>query len=1031
MPALPVGATESSGASAAPASTFAPPSSDLESAWARPADESWSSSSDAELARLVLEQNDQDGPAGIDWSAVAKGLSGKRRTGRQVEGRWSVLTAAVTEALSVFDYVEGGDDEQQPKTSQAADPSTSQFSPEQRWTPAEDAALSSAVADFCPPDPSPSDIATTYPRFPDVAWTLMRSALTSIRTPRSLYQRFLTHHLPYPRSRSSTTYLSHREWSAEEDEELANAVDELGGRAKLGAAGWKDDGFEATAKWTIVRGSVRQGAREVKDVVLRWGEVQRDGGFVAEQRMEGWKGEGLPTYSTERDAVPVANGAARPQELQATPSHASSSAGLPPMPIIQSDQRDPPSTQSGKSKNRSWEGFTSEEDEKIRELRGSGMTWKGVAHELGRTHRSCERRWSRLKKAGRVSAPPAPRSIPAQPSQESTPVTYDALAFSFVPTPREAHQDEVPLEDHAKETGRTKTSEEARWGIPTSLAGSLASLETVSTSEVFFSSEDDVAILRLEQQYPRRFKAISGLLTPLRHAKEVKARWEYLTSPATSNRSSAPTQLPPPCALSPPVPRAAAPSHQSDSFVEPPAKRPRIDSSSSTTAHDAFLSANVSSSGHTEPVTSGSNEAEPSTSSPSHPFTTPHSAVKSYPTVAYASGSTAADQPVRPNPGPAPVARARPKPAEKPRRKVARVADFAHLLPGALEGLRCAFSHTSPPSGADSSSVSQSLFPVSHPHSGETRKIPREQALLLLVWNFAGVPWEWEKQLFGHHLVILGHLVNGSELSACLPADARSDFRDYIEAFLADDAPVLVRWQRLAGYAQWVCTTLPFARFALNSVYDKMKGKTRRLAPVRRNKAVERDMRWLAQELIDAPPLSFLDPALEPWGKAEADLMVYTDACLAADGRLGSGLGFWFRRSPSVPRSAFFARISPPLVDIVYAEALAVHSAITHVVNTGLAGRRLLVWTDSSPSVYAFDSGRASGPLLDLVRSAYGILNDAQVDLRVRHIPGVANTTADNLSRMLPHSLALGFKSLEQFHPITPSVSPSREGADQ
>ncbi|GAA5894966.1 hypothetical protein JCM5296_000927 [Sporobolomyces johnsonii] len=757
-------------------SVVSSPSSDLESAWARPADESWSASLDAELACLVLKQYDHDGPERIDWSEVAKGLSGKRRTGRQVEGRWSVLTAAVAEAFSMFD--EDQDDVRQPSTSHAADPSASHCSPGQRWTLAEDAALSSAVAYVCSPDDrSPSAIAATCPRSPDlgeadlVAWTRIQTVLNSTRTPRSLYWRFETHHLPYLRCYSSL------EWSAKEDEEVAKAVDELGGRAKQRGAGWKEDGVEATAKWTIVRASVSEGAREVEEAMLRWGELQRGAGGAEQWSEERKEGE-MATCSTGRAAVVVANDA-RPQQLQSTASHASSSAGTPAAPLIQSDKRDTPSTQSGKKKRRRFFGkkrFTSAEDKKLLELRGSGMPWTDVARELGRTNGSCSGRWYRLEEAGAVPASMLPQSTPDLPSQEATPATCDPPAFSSVPTPRatpkstsfsfpvfeqgppasssgslvkaigppafqspappidgptavspatppsqlqrraredlqnealhQARQDEVSPEDPAKETGITKASEEARGGMSTTLAGSLANvpssrpshtpsalssgLRTVSTSEVPFSSEDDAAILLLEQQYPRRFKAISGLLTPLRHAREVEEHWNSLTSSATSNRSSAPPQLPPPSALSPPVPRAAAALHQSDSFAEPPAKRPRIDSSSSTGTLNTFLSANFPSPDHAEPVASGSNEAEPSTSSPSHPFTTPHSAAEPPPTVAYASGSTAVVQPVPPNPGPAPVARARPKPAEKPRRKVARVADFAHLLPGALEGLRFA-----------------------------------------------------------------------------------------------------------------------------------------------------------------------------------------------------------------------------------------------------------------------------------------------------------------------------------------------------
>ncbi|GAA5922469.1 hypothetical protein JCM1841_004921 [Sporobolomyces salmonicolor] len=297
--------------------------------------------------------------------------------------------------------------------------------------------------------------------------------------------------------------------------------------------------------------------------------------------------------------------------------------------------------------------------------------------------------------------------------------------------------------------------------------------------------------------------------------------------------------------------------------------------------------------------------------------------------------------------------------------------------------------------GVDTSGLS---LPVANPITGETRSVPRDQARLLLVWNFVGCPWEWEKQLSGRQLVILGHFVDAEALTVSLPEAARQAFHAFINDFLSTQKQPLVAFQRAAGYGNWVCTTLPFAKFALGSLYDKMRGKTRRAGSIWLNEAVRRDLRWLGQELASSPPLDLLDPALEPWGFDEADLVIFTDACLRSNDPSSSGLGFWYSSVPLEQRVAFFSRISPPLKDIILAEALAVHSAIATALDRRLVHSRLLVCTDSAASVYAYDAGRGGDHLLELplprracmgCRAAEGVVKmttsrRAKVSARVR-----------------------------------------------
>lgn len=108
-------------------------------------------------------------------------------------------------------------------------------------------------------------------------------------------------------------------------------------------------------------------------------------------------------------------------------------------------------------------------------------------------------------------------------------------------------------------------------------------------------------------------------------------------------------------------------------------------------------------------------------------------------------------------------------------------------------------------------------------------------------------------------------------------------------------------------------------------------------------------------------------------------------------------------------RVGYYARISPRITAIFYAEALGIFSAIVCAVehpNTfGTQLRRLVVMSDSALCCYAFSAGPASAPVNSLIWSAFDLLESAKIDLHVRHISGVRNTFADDLSRLPVDSL--------------------------
>ncbi|KAK4698765.1 hypothetical protein P7C70_g7503, partial [Phenoliferia sp. Uapishka_3] len=131
-------------------------------------------------------------------------------------------------------------------------------------------------------------------------------------------------------------------------------------------------------------------------------------------------------------------------------------------------------------------------------------------------------------------------------------------------------------------------------------------------------------------------------------------------------------------------------------------------------------------------------------------------------------------------------------------------------------------------------------------------------------------------------------------------------------------------------------------------------------------------------------------------------------------GSMTTSLGKWPRFDTMLKRSL------APLQGITFERAS--YQIRSSTLFGGNRTSNKFIGSDSNAlCVYASDSGKvASGPMHDLVWSTYRRLADKKVDLRVRHISGEENRTADFLSRGTFTKLALKYgASLTQFAPPT------------
>ncbi|GAA5960013.1 hypothetical protein JCM10213_003703 [Rhodosporidiobolus nylandii] len=319
-------------------------------------------------------------------------------------------------------------------------------------------------------------------------------------------------------------------------------------------------------------------------------------------------------------------------------------------------------------------------------------------------------------------------------------------------------------------------------------------------------------------------------------------------------------------------------------------------------------------------------------------------------------------------------------------------------------------------------------------HDGETRAMPVEQAETVEVWDDWGVPWGWGKAESGRVIEICGIVVDLDAGTLTLAKEKVDLFALEVRSFLGSDDRLqpLRRWRQVTGWGNWALTVFPYGRPLLTPLYDKIAPHSGRLRSspytgVYTNKAVRSSLYELVRQLQHGEPLSMHDPGLSRWTYSDADVVVHCDACTDSDDG-DSGLGYWFELDGR--RHHYYSRLGRRYKSIQFLETLVVSHVVrsfSSLRSSRPSIRRLLVRTDSSPAVFAFDSGAArdtpDAPLHTLLRLSFGSLLAAKLDLRVHHIPGRLNRTADLLSRASPAHLSTTFAQRPPSQPKNPFPS--------
>lgn len=137
------------------------------------------------------------------------------------------------------------------------------------------------------------------------------------------------------------------------------------------------------------------------------------------------------------------------------------------------------------------------------------------------------------------------------------------------------------------------------------------------------------------------------------------------------------------------------------------------------------------------------------------------------------------------------------------------------------------------------------------------RRIPLVQAQLLTIFDWLGVPWSWKKQVFGPVLEIISHTIDSEKMTVTLPPSKKAELVAAIRDFISKPKQPLVKWQCIGGWASWGLNSMPLGRFALQSVWDKIGGKSERDKNVYLSREVKEDLVWLADYFEQSSGMSF------------------------------------------------------------------------------------------------------------------------------------------------------------------------------
>lgn len=253
------------------------------------------------------------------------------------------------------------------------------------------------------------------------------------------------------------------------------------------------------------------------------------------------------------------------------------------------------------------------------------------------------------------------------------------------------------------------------------------------------------------------------------------------------------------------------------------------------------------------------------------------------------------------------------------------------------------------------------------------------------------VPISFGKDGHGSRLVVVGIDVDLGNLCLRLSQERTDELRAEIRLWMRADKKRMGEFRTLAGWLSWYLNVFPLGRPFLTALYKRCGDP-------------KLDRRKLHVGLEVKRALSFFDRALQQdlglyfiladiWRPGQENYRFYVDASTSW------GLGIWI---PGLQLGLACKTVGRPefaSLDIFPLEMLAIYCAVLFVRDHLAHQQRVLIWSDSSNSVDAFNTLTTSSATAQDVLEAT-VLEELRlgISLRILHVPGTHNP-ADSLSR--------------------------------
>lgn len=264
------------------------------------------------------------------------------------------------------------------------------------------------------------------------------------------------------------------------------------------------------------------------------------------------------------------------------------------------------------------------------------------------------------------------------------------------------------------------------------------------------------------------------------------------------------------------------------------------------------------------------------------------------------------------------------------------------------------------------------------------RRIPLNQAKFLELFDHLCIPWNWEKQIWGSQIEVIGHWIDCNAMSISLSDKKRLALGKALSDFSIHRSQPLVQWARLTGWANWGLNIFPLGRWALQSSWEKMAGKTKQNALVPSNTSTRADLKWLSEAFLNWEGRQIFNAFF--WKLSLAEAIYFCDAC-------PTGLGIWV---PSTHKG-FHYMLPPPSRDTYWGELTLVVAAI--LLGESRGAKSIAIFTDSENVVNLFNSHKAIDSVRGMFRTAVTTILESKTDVKAKHVPGERNMIADHLSR--------------------------------